>query len=297
MMSQPLSDPSRAGIRFLPRPFPAAPSARLTAGLPSREVDGLTTSHRRNPRGSGPALTPVALQLRRMSLQHPDPATYRFGPSLSATSSRPCLRRSRRFTWVGRTTRPWPPTAAVLAVATSARAPIATLAGEDMLSRGFRTPPLPATHASVEDCWQDIRYRRLPLEEQHTSRDTLVSHADGQKPTVYSVRLFRRTLRRFCAFGGATGPGVGGRADGGDLVPPAWRRGEHGVRVGQAALFPARVEAHRLALVGREIELLAAIAVRTATADPEPKPIHLARLDGDDPPVKQAITGGPPWAA
>src|SRR5262249_51633527 len=50
------------------RPFPAAPSARLAAGLPSGEDDGLTTLHRRNPRGLGPASTPVALHLRRMSL-------------------------------------------------------------------------------------------------------------------------------------------------------------------------------------------------------------------------------------
>src|SRR4051812_22325093 len=60
-MSQPLSDPLQAGLRFLPRPLPAAPSAHLTAGLPSRGDDGLTTLHRRNPRGLGPALTPVAL--------------------------------------------------------------------------------------------------------------------------------------------------------------------------------------------------------------------------------------------
>jgi hypothetical protein len=123
----------RAGLRFLPRPLPAAPSARLAAGLPSREGDGLTTLHRENPRGLGPALTPVARHLRRMSLQHPDLATYRFGPSLSAPLARLCLRRLRRFTWVGRTTRPWSPTAAVLAVATSARAPVATLAREDTL--------------------------------------------------------------------------------------------------------------------------------------------------------------------
>ena len=187
VMSQPLSDPLQAGLRFLPRPLPAAPSAHLTAGLPSREGDGLTTLHRRNPRGLGPALTPVAPHLRRMSLQHPDLATYRFGPSLSAPLARPCLRRLQRFTWVGRTTRPWSPTAAVLAVATSARAPVATLAGEDTLSRGLRTPPLPTTHAPVGDCWQNSRCRHLLLEEQHTSRDTFVSHAMGQwaEPTKW----------------------------------------------------------------------------------------------------------------
>src|SRR3954454_22314167 len=119
-----------------------------------------------------------------MSLQHPDLATYRFGPSRSAPLACLCLRRSRRFTWVGPPTRPWSPTAAVPAVAISARAPIATLAGEDPLSRGLRTPPLPATHASVGDCWQDSRCRHLLLEEQHTSRDTLVSHAAGQETSL-----------------------------------------------------------------------------------------------------------------
>ena len=204
-MSQPLSGPLQAGLRFLPRPLPAAPSAHLTAGLPSREDDGLTTLHRRNPRGLGPALTPVALHLRRMSLQHPDLATYRFGPSLSAPLACLCLRRLRRFTWVGHTTRPWSPTAAVLAVAISARAPIATLAGEDTLSRGLRTPPLPATHASVGDCWQNSRCRHLLLEEQHTSRDTLVSHANGQKPTL--KELAKTTLASFDVVGTCFRPG------------------------------------------------------------------------------------------
>src|SRR3954451_24403779 len=90
--AQLLSGPLPAGLRFPPRPLPAAPSAHLTAGLPSREDDGLTTSHRRNPRGLGPALTPVALHLRRMRLQHPDLATYRLGPSLSAPLACFCLR-------------------------------------------------------------------------------------------------------------------------------------------------------------------------------------------------------------
>jgi len=39
--AQLLSGPLQAGLRFLPRPLPAAPSARLAAGLPSREDDGL----------------------------------------------------------------------------------------------------------------------------------------------------------------------------------------------------------------------------------------------------------------
>jgi hypothetical protein len=117
------------------------------------------------------------------------PGHLPFGPSLSAPLACLCLRRLRRFTWVGHTTRPWSPTAVVLAVAISAHAPVATLAGEDTLSRGLRTPPLPATHASVGDCWQNSRCRHLLLEEQHTSRDTLVSHANGQKTTLSGSSL------------------------------------------------------------------------------------------------------------
>src|SRR5262249_50290753 len=91
-----------------------------------------------------------------------------------------CLRRLRRFTWVGRTTRPWSPTAAVLAVAISAPALIATPAGEGTLSRGLRTPPLPAPHPPGGGRWQNSRCRHVLREEQHTSRDTLVSHAMEQ---------------------------------------------------------------------------------------------------------------------
>ena len=75
VMSQPLSDPLQAGLRLLPRPLPAVPSARLAAGLPSREGYGLTTLHHGNPRGLGPAYTPVAHHLRRVSSEHPDLAT------------------------------------------------------------------------------------------------------------------------------------------------------------------------------------------------------------------------------
>src|SRR5262249_1723787 len=184
VISQPLSGPLQPGFRFLPRPLPAAPSARLTAGLPSREDDGLTTLHRKNPRGLSPALTPVALHLRRMTLQHPDLATYHFGPSLSAPLACLCLRRLRRFPWGGPSTRPRSPPALVLAVAISARALIPPLSGEDTLPRGLRPPPLPATHASVGDCWQNSRCRHLLREEQHTSRDTLVSHAMDQKAGI-----------------------------------------------------------------------------------------------------------------
>src|SRR5262249_56642784 len=66
VISQPLSDPFRAGLRFLPRPLPAAPSARLAAGLPPPEGDGLTTLHRQTPRGVCPAFTPPGPPLHPM---------------------------------------------------------------------------------------------------------------------------------------------------------------------------------------------------------------------------------------
>ena len=161
VMSQPLFDPLRADLRFLPRPLPAASSVRLTAGLPVGEDYGLTTLHPGNLRGLGPASTPVARHLRRMSEEHPDLATHHFGPSLSAPLARLQSRRSRRFTWVGPTTHPWSQTTAVLAVATSVHTPVAIRKDMGTLSRGLRTPLLPGTHASVGDCWQNSRCRHL----------------------------------------------------------------------------------------------------------------------------------------
>src|SRR5262249_42713071 len=76
VMSQPLSGPLQTSIRFLPDPLPAAPAARLTTRFPTREGYVLTTLHRGNTRGLGRASTPVARQLRRVSSEHPDLATY-----------------------------------------------------------------------------------------------------------------------------------------------------------------------------------------------------------------------------
>ena len=75
-MFQPLSDPLQVGIRLLPDPLPAAPSARLATRFPLREDYGFTTLRRRNLHGLGPASTPVARQLRRRSSEPPDLATY-----------------------------------------------------------------------------------------------------------------------------------------------------------------------------------------------------------------------------
>jgi hypothetical protein len=73
--------------------------------------------------------------------------------------------------YVDPSTRSWSPTALMLAVAASARAPVAILSDEDTLSRGLRTPPLPATRASVGYCWQNSRCCR-PLRGRSTATST-----------------------------------------------------------------------------------------------------------------------------
>jgi hypothetical protein len=121
----------------------------------------------------------------------PGPGHVPFGPGLSASLACPWLRRLRRFTWVGRTTRPWSPTASMLAVAASARASTAILADEDTLFRGLRTPPLPETHASVGDCWQNSRCRHL-LRKSNTlpaipSCRTLTTKISGPRQRVRCI--------------------------------------------------------------------------------------------------------------
>lgn len=51
----------------------------------------------------------------------------------------------------------WPPTAVMLAVAVSARAPTTDPRIEITLSPGLRTSPLPVTPAGVADRWWNIR--------------------------------------------------------------------------------------------------------------------------------------------
>jgi hypothetical protein len=63
----------------------------------------------------------------------------------------------RRFTCVDRPSRSWFPTALRLAVAAPAHAGTALTEEGATLSRGLRTPPLPATHAPVGYCGQNRR--------------------------------------------------------------------------------------------------------------------------------------------
>src|SRR5208337_5522046 len=81
-MLQPLSAPLQVGIRFLPPPLPAAPSARLAVRFPSTPLAygaGETTGLPRSadvPEWLGRISTPVARHLRRRSSGPPDLATY-----------------------------------------------------------------------------------------------------------------------------------------------------------------------------------------------------------------------------
>src|SRR5262249_2964817 len=90
--AHPLSDPLQTGIGFLPHPFPAASSAPFAVGLPSRGGDGVISFIPSITPGEGRAFRPVARHPRRGTLQPPFLATYRFGPSLTASLACLCLR-------------------------------------------------------------------------------------------------------------------------------------------------------------------------------------------------------------
>src|SRR5262249_13245953 len=83
--TRPLSDPLQTGVRFLPRPFPAASSASFAVRLPSRGSNGVTSFTFSIAPGSGRAFRPVVRHPRQGTLQPLDLTTYRFGPSLTAS--------------------------------------------------------------------------------------------------------------------------------------------------------------------------------------------------------------------
>jgi hypothetical protein len=74
--AQPLSTPLQGGVRLLPRPLPASPSARLTARFPFRERYGLTTFHTNTLDDLGSACPPVERHLREMNKKHLHLSTY-----------------------------------------------------------------------------------------------------------------------------------------------------------------------------------------------------------------------------
>src|SRR5262249_14432941 len=87
--AQPVSPRLPLGLRLLSHPVPAALSGRLAMSLPGgllSERNGLTTFRRCNRNGEvGGVSPPVARHLRARSSEPGNLATYRFGPSLSAS--------------------------------------------------------------------------------------------------------------------------------------------------------------------------------------------------------------------
>jgi hypothetical protein len=84
VMFQPLSGPLQAGLRLLPAPLPAAPSARLAARFPLRGGYGLTTLRRRNPAWVRPRLDAGGATWAPDEFGASGPGHAPFGPSLSA---------------------------------------------------------------------------------------------------------------------------------------------------------------------------------------------------------------------
>jgi len=172
VMLQPLSAPLQHGVGFFPDPIPATPSAALASRLPL--WGGLRAYHvaLKRPRGLGPASTPVARRLRRVSSEHPVLATYLLVQAiqhLGLVLDDGACSSSLTLT-LPRTPGPRPPCDAGsrdLGLR-SGRHPFRN---EDTLSRGLQTSPLPGTHASVGDCWQNSRYchllRRATQSHQH----------------------------------------------------------------------------------------------------------------------------------
>src|SRR5262249_31213945 len=112
----------------------------------------------------GPASTPVARRLRRVSSEHPGLATYLLVQAYQhlwlvlcddAWSGSPGLTLPRA---------PGPQPPWCWQSQPSARAWAALPKEEDTLSRGLRTSPLPGTHASVGDCWRNSRWCHLLCE-------------------------------------------------------------------------------------------------------------------------------------
>ena len=152
-----LSAPLPSGVRLLPLPLPASASVGLAACLPRRDEDGFTTFRRCTVRRLGRASPPRERRLRAASSE-----CRSLSPCLLAQACQPLWPVItngvyQRFTCVDRTSRSWFPTALRLAVAASAHAPAAIPWDEVTLSRGLRTPPLPATHAPVGYCRQNSR--------------------------------------------------------------------------------------------------------------------------------------------
>ena len=99
-----------AGVRFLPPPLPAAPSAppRGSLSLDGRTY-GLTVFRADRPDGVGPLFPPAALGAHDRGDVSPCTRHVPFGSSLSAPLACSAVTTvDREFTCADRTVRPWP---------------------------------------------------------------------------------------------------------------------------------------------------------------------------------------------
>jgi hypothetical protein len=140
VMLQPLSAPLQHGIRFLPPPLPAAPSARLAVRFPSTPLvygAGETTGLPRSadvPEWIGRICTPVARHLRRRSSGPPDLATYLLVQAVQQLALVLCDDAYDALPGLAIPLNPSPQPPLLLAVAVTARALAALPKEKDTLS-------------------------------------------------------------------------------------------------------------------------------------------------------------------
>src|SRR5262249_55435879 len=90
--AHPLSDPLQSGIGFLPHPSPAASSASFAVGLPSRGGNGGYSVHCFDHSGVRSCLWAGGASSATGDIATPVPGHVPFGPSLTASWARLCLR-------------------------------------------------------------------------------------------------------------------------------------------------------------------------------------------------------------
>src|SRR3954451_13092795 len=90
--THPLSDRLPTGVRFLPHPFPAASSAPFAVGLPSRGRQRGYFVHLADRSGVGSCLSAGGASSATGDIATPVPGHVPFGPSLTASLARLCLR-------------------------------------------------------------------------------------------------------------------------------------------------------------------------------------------------------------
>src|SRR5262249_6273053 len=152
----PRSDRLPSGVRFLPHPSSAAPSASFAVSLPSRGGQRGYFVHLFDHSGVRSCLSAGGAPSAPGELVAPGPDHVPFGPSLTASWACLDLRPLSALHLGGPAPDGWPPTAVMLAVTVSARASTADPLIEVTLSPRLRTAPLPVRPAGVADRWRNI---------------------------------------------------------------------------------------------------------------------------------------------